>query len=412
MKYLLYTLTAGLVLASSCSPAGESSDWRGPNRDGIYPAETGLLKEWPAEGPELLWSTENLGFGHNSVAVADGRVYVTGIRDSARSTGTLSVLDLEGHLLWEKEYGREFTGNFLGTRSTPVIEDGLLYIESGAGKLFCLDSETGGEVWSVDFLADLGVDSLIQFGYSESVLIDGDYLVCVPGGQENNVVALDRLTGELVWSCPGNGENATYNSPILVEFEGQRLVIAMTAASILGIDALTGELYWRKEHTQANNIHAATPLYSDGKVLVTSPDPRSTSGMVQLELLDGGRNAREVWRNTKLRSFMGGIIKLDTCLYGSAHIRKDWQVLSWNTGEMLVQNKELGGGPVIYADGMFYCYAEKDGEFALAKAGPDSFDIVSRFRVPLGSREHWAHPVIYNGILFLRHGEALMAYAI
>ena len=264
----------------------------------------------------------------------------------------------------------------------------------------------------MDFIEDLGVDSLIQFGYSESVLIDGEKLICVPGGKKNNVVALDRNSGELIWSSTGNGEQATYNSPILVEMGSQRLVLAMSAASIMGIDAETGEMYWRLEHTQANNIHANTPIYDDGKVVIASADPKSTSGMVQIQLLDEGREAEVLWRNIKLRSFMGGIIKIDSCLYGSAYMRKDWQVLSWNTGEMLTRNQDLDAGAVIYADSMFYCYAEKEGALALVKAGPESFEIISKFSVPLGSRKHWAHPVIYKGVLYVRHGEALMAYAI
>jgi hypothetical protein len=315
-------------------------------------------------------------------------------------------------LLWQKAYGEDYTLNFHGSRSTPVVVNDRIYIESGMGALYCLDTKDGEEIWSRDFIADFGVDSLIQFGYSESVLIDGDHLICVPGGKENNVVALDRHTGEQIWACSGNGEAATYNSPILVETETLRLVIAMTAASIMGIDAATGELYWRVEHTQGNNIHANTPLHADGKVLVASPDPKSTSGTVQLQLLDGGRKVEEVWRNRKLRSFMGGVIRLDTCLYGSAYLQKNWWVVNWNTGEIHVQNKELGGGPIIYADGMFYCYAEKEGELALVDAGPDKFEVVSKFHVPLGEGEHWAHPVIRDGVLYVRHGRALMAYAI
>ena len=408
-KSIIYLVC--LLSIGACTTKKEISDWRGPNRDGIY-HESGLLKQWPEEGPELLWSVEGLGFGYNSVAVAGSRIYVTGVKDSAQSVGTLSALDLNGMLLWEKVYGQEFVAFLFATRSTPVVADGLIYIESGNGAVYCLDTETGDKVWSKDFIEDFGVDSVIQFGYAESVLIDGDHLICVPGGKENNVVALNRFTGEKIWVSPGNGEKATYNSPILVRMDDHRLVIAMTAASIMGIDAETGEMYWRIEHTQGNNIHANTPIFADGKAVVTSVDPTNTSGMVQIQLLDDGKNAKVLWRNKKLRSFMGGIIKIDTCLYGSAYLRNDWQVIDWNTGEMLVQNKELGGGSMIYADGMFYCYSEQTGEIALVNAGPDKFEFVSRFKVPLGTREHWAHPVIDKGVLYIRHGDALMAYDI
>lgn len=400
-----------LLLCTACAQNTESSDWRGPNRDGIY-HEMDLLKQWPEEGPNLLWSHEGLGFGHSAVAVANKKIYVTGIKDTVESVGTLFTFDLGGELLWEKSYGKDFSLNFHGTRSTPVVVNDLIYIESGMGAVYCLSAETGDEVWSKDFIVDFDLDSTILFGNSESVLIDGDNLICVPGAKENNVVALNRFTGESIWSCAGNGEIATYNSPILVNHNGLKLVIAMTSHSIMGIDAASGEMYWRAEQTQQNKIHANTPLYAEGKIVVATAGRTATSGMVQLQLSDDGRSTKEVWRNKKYVNLMGGLIKLDSCLYGSAYMKKDWQVLNWNTGEMLVKNKELGGGSVIYADGLFYCYAERDGEVALVEATSEKFEIISKFKVPLGTKEHWARPVINDGVLYVRHGDALMAYSI
>ncbi len=251
-----------------------------------------------------------------------------------------------------------------------------------------------------------------MFGYSESVLIDGDNLICVPGGKENNVVALNRFTGKKVWRSKGFEEPATYNSPILVNQNGQRLLIAMSASSIMGIDADTGEMYWRIQQTQQNLIHANTPLYFDGKLVVSSAGRDSTSGLVQLQLSENGKSAAVAWRNKKFINLMGGLVRIDTCIYGSAYLKNDWQVINWNTGEMLVQNKELGGGSIIYADGMFYCYAENDGEVALVNASPEKFEIVSKFKVPLGTEQHWARLVIKDGKLFVRHGDALMVYKI
>lgn len=411
MNRLVILFLIGLLLSCSNNKNSEYSDWRGPQRDGIYP-ETGLLKQWPEEGPELLWSFEELGYGHTAVAVAGEKIYVTGIKDSVRSLGTLFVFDTNGNMLWEKEYGKDFTDNFIGTRSTPVVVDDLVYIESGAGAVYCLETGNGTEVWSKDFIEDFEADSVILFGHSESPLIDGDHLICVPGGKENNVVALNRFTGEVIWSSEGFGEQATYNSPILIEMGEERLVIAMTSGSIMGIDADTGEMYWRVEQTQRNKIHANTPLYADGRLLVSSADPTSTSGLVQLELTDEGRKAEEVWRVRRFRNLLGGLVRIDTCIYGSTAFGSDWRVISWNSGETLVQNKDLGGGSIIYADSMFYCYTEREGEVALVDANPEKFEVISKFEVPLGSREHWARPVIHQGVLYLRHGEALMAYDI
>ena len=215
---------------------------------------------------------------------------------------------------------------------------------------------------------------------------------------------------EKIWASEGYGEPATYNSPILIRVGTRRLVIAMTASYIMGIDAGSGEMYWRLEQTQGNKIHANTPLYADGRLPASSVDAKSTSGMVQIQLSEEGKKAEEVWRNKRFRNLLGGLVRLDTCIYGSTAMGKDWQVLSWNTGEMLVQNKELGGGTIIYADGLFYCYTEREGEVALVDANPEKFEVISKFEVPLGSREHWARPVIQDGVLYIRHGEALMAY--
>jgi len=269
MKHFFIPLFLILLLTASCRKPTKISDWRGPDRNGIYP-EKGLLQKWPEKGPELLWAFEGLGYGHSSPAVVDHRVFVTGMKDTVASIGTLFVFDDQGNKLYDKEYGKDFSLNFHGTRSAPVVVDDRIYIESGTGAVYCLNTEDGEEIWSKDFILDFGVDSVIQFGNSESVLIDVDQLICVPGGKENNVVALNRFTGELIWSCPGEGEIATYNSPILINHNGHKLVIAMTSNSVMGIDAETGEKYWRVEQIQQNKIHANTPLYFDGKILVVT----------------------------------------------------------------------------------------------------------------------------------------------
>ncbi len=411
MRNSFFLLAISALFMLSFSSGFEKSDWQGPNRNCIYPAKN-LLKQWPENGPSLAWSFEGLGYGHSAVAVANNKVFVTGVKDTIESVGSLYTFDLTGNLLWKKEYGKDFALNFHGTRSTPVVVDNLIYIESGMGTIYCLNTDNGEEVWKIDFLKDLGVDSVIQFGFSESVLIDGDNLICVPGGKENNVVALNRFTGKTVWSSPGNGEIATYNSPILVNHNGKKLVIAMTSHSIMGFDAATGEKFWRMEQTQGNRIHANTPVYADGKLLVATAGREKTSGIVMLQLSEDGKSVTEIWRNTKLMNLMGGMVKLGDHLYLSAYLKADWQVLDWNTGEMKTQNKKFGGGSVIYADGLFYCYGENDGEIALMEASPEQINVISKFKVPLGTDQHWARLVIENGLLFIRHGNALMAYKV
>jgi outer membrane protein assembly factor BamB len=390
--------------------AEAQTQWRGSNRDGIY-TENKLLKEWPADGPKMLWSYEGLGTGQGSVVVSGGKVFVTGIPDTLNSEGYLFAFDEAGKLLWKKNYGKDWTGIFPGARSTPAVVDDLIYMEGSAGNLFCLRTKDGEQVWSVDFFKDFQADS-VQFGFSESPLIDGDRIYLTPGGKENNVVALNRFTGQKIWSSRAYREKATYCSPILVNHNGHRLFVNLTSTSIIGLNAETGEMYWRIHQFQDNKIHANTPVYFDGKLIVSSASRKDSSGLVMLQLSPDGKKAEIAWRNKEFINLSGGYILKDDYFYGGAYLQSKWFCIDLKTGLTKYIAKDLGGGAVIYADGLFYCYAEKDGEMALAEGNPEQFLIISKFKVPLGTAQHWAHPVIANGKLYVRHNEALMVYNI
>lgn len=409
MKIKTTFLTIALItLVSGSFTATAQSQWRGPNRDGIYP-ETNLLKVWPAEGPKLLWSYEGLGTGQGSVAVAREMVYVTGIPDTITSEGFLFAFTTGGKLLWKKSYGKDWVAIFPGARSTPTVVDDLLYLENGNGAVHCMKAQNGENVWSVDFFKDFQADS-VQFGFSESLLISGDTLFCTPGGKTNNVVALNRFTGQKIWASKAYGEPATYSSPILINHKGRRMLINLTASSIIGVDAASGEMYWRIHQFQDNKIHANTPAYFDGKLLISSASRKDSSGLVLLQLSPDGKKAEIVWRNKEFVNLMGGFVVKDGFMYGSAYLQPKWFCIDLKTGLTKYIAKEVGGGPVIFADGHFYCYAEKDGEMALAEGSPEKFSVVSKFKVPLGTAQHWAHPVIAGKKLYLRHNEALMVY--
>lgn len=399
----------GLMLAfAGIGVYAQKSQWRGPNRDGIY-TETNLLKSWPASGPQLLWSAEGLGTGQGSVAVTTDKVFVTGIPDTLNAEGYLFAFSHQGKLLWKKNYGKDWAGIFPGARSTPTVVDDLIYIESGAGAIYCLKTNDGEKVWSVDFFKDFKADS-VQFGFSESLLVEGDKLYCTPGGRTNNEVALNRFTGEKIWSSEGFKEKSTYSSPILINHNGHSLFVNLTSTSIIGLDANTGEMYWRIHQFQDNKIHANTPLYFEGKLLISSASRKDSSGLVMLQLSPDGRKAEIAWRNKEFINLMGGFILQDGLLYGGAYLQPKWFCIDPKTGQTKYISKEIGGGPVIYADGLFYCYAEKDGEMALAKGTPEQFKVICKFKVPLGTAQHWAHPVIADGKLYIRHNEALMVY--
>jgi outer membrane protein assembly factor BamB len=383
---------------------GQISQWRGPNRDGIY-YETGLLKKWPDKGPELLWSFEGLGAGHGSVGLAKDKIFILGMPDTI---GVIYAFNYDGKLLWKKQYGLEWYENYTGARSTPVIIGEHVYFESGQGTVFCYNGNTGDKIWSVDLLKEFDAKN-ITWGMAESLLITGDILYCTPGGKKNNVVALNRFTGKTIWTSPGNGQPSAYCSPIMIKHNKTSLIVTMTAESIIGIDAVTGQFYWQVPQFQGNKIHANTPVYSDGRIFCSSETAKTNSGLVALKLSADGKSVSIDWRNENFKNLMGGIIIKEGYIYGSMYRKGLWCCLSVTDGRILYSSDSLGDGNIIFADGMFYCYSEK-GEMALVSATPSLFNVISKFQVNLGTDQHWSHPVIYKGRLYLRHGNTLMAF--
>ncbi len=248
MKRYTVFLISGLFLIMACSPKEDNpSQWRGSDRQGIY-YETDLLKTWPENGPDLIWSFEGLGAGHSSVGIGNDRVFINGMPDTL---GVLYSFDLDGNLLWEKVYGEEWHENYTGSRSTPLVVDDVVYLESGMGVVYCLNAFTGDMIWEVDLLKKFDANN-IQWGMTESLLIDGDQLICTPGGEVNNVVSLNRHSGETIWTSPGFKEQSAYCSPVLVEHNNTRLVVTMTATSAIGIDADTKKLAELSPDIEAN----------------------------------------------------------------------------------------------------------------------------------------------------------------
>jgi outer membrane protein assembly factor BamB len=185
----------------------------------------------------------------------------------------------------------------------------------------------------------------------------------------------------------------------------------MTASSIVGVDALTGQFYWQVPQFQGNKIHANTPVYFQGRIYCSSDYDETNSGLVALKLSEDGKRVSVEWRNESFRNLIGGIIVSDNHIYGSMYRKGTWSCLRTTDGKILYTSDKLGDGNIIMAEGLFYCYSEK-GEVALVNATPVSFNVISKFKVPLGTDQHWSHPVIYQGRLYIRHGDALMVYDI
>jgi outer membrane protein assembly factor BamB len=403
-------ISAGIVLLltiTACNQSIDNSQWRGPDRNGIYP-ESNLLKEWPPGGPDLMWSYEGLGAGHGSAGIGNGKLYVCGMPDTI---GVLYAFDLEGKLIWKKQYGLEWYKNYSGARSTPTVVGSHVYFESGHGIIYCYDGDSGNLIWSVDILKKFKASN-IEWGMAESLLVTGNTVFCTPGGPDHNLVALNRFNGEILWTSTGNRQPAAYCSPTLVRHNNTKLIVTMTSESIIGVDAQTGDFYWSVEQKQRNKIHANTPLYFNGKILCSSAsDPSKHSGTVLIQLSENGKKAEPEWRNRKITNLMSGFILKDGYVFGSPFNRSEWYCFDWKTGELAYETNVLASGVIVFADGLFYCYTH-EGEMALVDADQKHFKVISSFRIPLGTDQHWAHPVIHKGRLYIRHGNAIMVYDI
>jgi outer membrane protein assembly factor BamB len=381
--------------------AQDIAQWGGNNRDGIY-SDKGLLKKWPDAGPTLLWHYDNLGDGHSSAAVTSSAVYTAGM---VGDKGFIYSFDLNGQLLWKSEYGTEWTQNWNGVRSSPLVYHNKVYIYSSFGILVCLDSKTGKILWTIDTFKDYDGQN-ITWGVTENLLCDGDKIFCTPGGTEANVIAVNADNGKLIWKCKGNSEKSAYNSPCLITLPNRKILVTMTEKSILGIDAATGTLLWSAEQTNQWSVHANTPVFRNGYLYCMSGYGK---GGVMLKLKGDGSGVNEVWRDATLENRIGSYVVLDNHIIGVSDKLKKLECLDWSTGKEIYSLNVSSPGNIIYDDGLLYCYSEA-GSVALIEPQPDQFNIVSSFKVPFGANQHWAHLVINNKRLYVRHGTSLMVY--
>jgi outer membrane protein assembly factor BamB len=396
--WVLITLTTALT-------AQNSVQWR-YDRTGTYSKETGLLKLWPANGPELIWHFDGLGQGYSSVTTDHDKIFVTGYHNG---NGYLYVLDPDGKLRHKIEYGPEWDkDSYVGSRSAVMHEDGKLYIVSGMAELFCYDAESLKLLWKKNYLTDYGAKNT-QHGWNGPPLIVGEKLIIAPGGKEHHVVALNKSTGQLIWSAKGATENDMSGYATCIHISDQQVpqVVAMMSDHIIGVDISNGKLLWSYPHTNRYREHPNTPEYWDGMILGMSDYGK---GSVMLRLTNGGRSVEKAWESTDLSHKTGNTQKFGDYVYGSGE-RTNWHCIDWKSGKKMYSDASLSVGCIIAADGLLYCYGEK-GEMALVKPNPQRFEIISKFPIPLGTGEHWAHPVIYRGVLYLRQGDVLMAYRV
>lgn len=397
-----------------------AADWpqfRGPNRDGKSP-ETGLLKKWPEAGPRLVRTISGVGEGFSSPSIARGRIYITGkIREDLK----IFCFDLSGKKIWERTHGPAYNGEtaphspYPGARAAPTLDGDMIYLLGGLGRLTAYRAGTGEPVWTVDVVGELG-GRVPPWGYAESILIDGNRLICTPGGEKTGTfAALDKASGRVLWQSKEVRERAEYASPILIEFSQVRQIVTMSRGGLLAVSPEDGELLWRHNRVagrgtpESTTAHCNPPVYADGYVFEATGYHTRGGGTVALRKTTSGIKAEPVWESNRLDSELGGYVLVDGFIYATAGV--GWRCVELKTGNERWSGRGPGKGSIIYADGMLYCLGER-GKMGLIEANPAAFKMVSLFELPKGEGRCWTHPVISDGKLYLRWDDNLYVYDI
>ncbi|OFY62091.1 MAG: hypothetical protein A2V64_09040 [Bacteroidetes bacterium RBG_13_43_22] len=406
-------LTALLFTVSGTIVYCQLYEWRGPGRSGIY-NETGLLKKWPDGGPGLLWETAGMGDGYSSPTVTDDAVYVTGRKDSS---DVLTALKLDGKKKWETVYGKAWMTNHTGSRCIPTYYNGNIFLISGSGDIVCVGSD-GKIKWTKNHYS-LYEGKPIQFGISESPIVADNLVIASPGGKKASLVAFNINDGKVVWEAEPLNQEPQYVNPKLIEHAGKKMIVTVMGTHIFAVNVKDGKILWKVNYAEANGAagnvrknHAITPVYRDGYILIANG---YSWVALKLKLSADGNSVGVVWENRNFDPQLGGVVLLGNNLYGTTHTSDpsdSWICVDWTTGKTLWTAKWYSRGSVISADGMLYLFEEKSGHIALVKSDASKLDIVSEFQITKGEGPFWAHPVVSNGNLYIRHGDVLMAYRI
>lgn len=408
-KFLL--LIALLGLASIELQAADFPQFRGPHRDGHSP-ETGLLQEWPKEGPKLFWQVNDVGDGFSTPSVVGERIYLLGNEGEKESVLALAVKD--GKRVWTAKLGKvghpEQNPSYPGARSTPTVDGQVLFALGSDGDLVCLETASGKEVWRKHLRKDFG-GRYGEWAYAESPLVDGDKLICTPGGTNATIIALNKKNGDVIWECAAPaGDDASYSSAVIAEFSGVKQYVQFLAKGLVGVDGKTGKLLWRFEKTaKGSPAVIITPLVSDG--LIYSGAFRANSALIKPVLKDGAFTLEEIYSGNKLPIGLGGVVKVGDYFYGSSS--QSAMCIDFKTGVVKWEERAIGPCSWLVADGRIYLHAES-GDVALIEPTAQAYREKGRFSPTnpptRGQAKAWAYPVVANGRLYIRELNSLWCY--
>jgi len=414
-RFLLISCSATLTVASVAS-ADDWPQWRGPDRTGLS-QETGLLKEWPKPGPALLWQATSIGRGYSTPSVVGEHIYVLG--NEGLDNEFVEALSLaDGKKAWATRLGNvgnpKQQPNFPAARSTPTVDGDLLYALGSDGDLACVERATGKVRWRKNLRADFG-GKPGDWAYAESPLVDGEALICTPGGAEATLVSLNKLSGEVLWKCavPG-GDDAAYASAIVVDAAGVRQYVQMLKKGLVGVEAKTGRFLWRYARP-TSRFGANIPSPVAGPDAVYAAGAGTGGGLVKLSSHDGSVEAQEAYFSPKLPTAIGGDVKIGNLLFGTT--ASALLCVDFATGQVKWEDRALGAASLCYADGRLYLHGE-NGEVALVEASAGGYHELGRFAPPAqpkkaGDMEKaWAYPVVSNGKLLIRDHESLWCYEV
>ncbi len=411
---MIPALVALICVTATLAHADDWPQWRGPLRNGIS-QEKGLLKEWPQEGPKLLWQMNDAGSGYSTPAVASERFYLIS-NEGVEKEFVQSRAVKDGKQVWTTRVGK--VGNpkqqpaYPAARSTPTVDGQLLYALGSDGDLACLETASGSARWQKNLRTDFGGTPGV-WAYSESPLVDGDVLVCTPGGSNATIVALNKNNGAVIWkSSIAGGDQAAYSSAIVIQVGGIKQYVQFLQKGVVGVEAKTGKFLWRYDKTaQGSPANIPTPVAEDG--LIYTGTGRGGGGLFKLKANQGAFEVEPIYFTPKLPTSIGGIVKVGDYMYGTTS--RGLLCAEFSTGKIKWDDPAVGPGSICYADGRLYLHGE-NGTVALVEATPDGYREKGRFTPPnqpeRGNSKAWAYPVIANGRLYLRDLGMLWCYDI